>query len=150
MTALLFSMSKGAAFACSRRQLLSTLAALLILPACKRKARPTPERAFTLYDIAWRCGQRDRLLPLPRDWHRYAAKLAPFAELPNREHLFAVGYQDGFDQHPDEPVSDPILDYDRAFRRGRADAWNHKPAADSTQGYRDGYDGTPHAHGRPY
>ncbi len=118
------------------------------IPACK----PTinPERAFTLYDIAWRCGQRDRLTPNPRDWHRYEDKLRNFTEVPNRAAVFEAGYDDGFDQHPDEPVSDTLLDYDRAFRRGRLDAWQHQPAQDSTAGYRDGFGGRPHAFHRPY
>lgn len=123
--------------------------AISMLPACKRNT-PDPQRAFTLYDIAWRCGQRDRLTPLSRDWHRYDAKLADFAEVPQRDAIFESGYADGFEQHPDEPVSDTIGDYDRDFRRGRSDAWQGKPPATSTPGYLDGFHARKHIHGRPY
>lgn len=128
---------------------------LILMPAlwlggCKRDPGPNPERRFTLYDIAWRCGQRDRLLPQSRDWQRYRKKLVDFAMLPDREAVFAAGYEDGFDQHPDEPVSDTILDYDREFRRGRTDAWAGKDSGAKTQGYRDGHEGRKHTFGRGY
>ena len=132
---------------CTRRFLLT---ALLAIPACKPAPKPNPERGFTLYDIAWRCGQRDRLTPRDRDWHRYDLKLASFADVPERELIFQGGYADGFEQHPDEPVSDPIHTYDRDFRRGRLDAWQGTPAIEATEGYRDGFYGRKHKHGRPY
>ena len=137
----------SSAWAWSRRSLLFWL---LLLPACKPAPTPDPERGFTLYDIAWRCGQRDRLTPLSRDWHRYEAKLATFTEVPDREAIFQSGYADGFEQHPDEPVSDTILEYDRDFRRGRVDAWKGVPSTKTSSGYRDGHDGRPHQHGRVY
>ena len=122
----------------------------MMLAACKPAPSADPERAFTLYDIAWRCGQRDRLTPNPRDWHRYADKLAAFTEVPDREAVFAGGYEDGFDQHPDEPMSDPVLDYDREFRRGRSEAWQGKSSSGSSPGYLDGFGNSKHAFGRPY
>ena len=142
--------SRAAEFVRTRRQWLFAATGLLVLPCCKPKVTANPERTFTLYDVAWRNGQRDRLLPLPRDWHRYKEKLAPYASVTSRETIFAAGYNDGFDQHPDEPVSDTILDYDREFRRGRIDAWQGKAATSSTPGYSDGFAGRKHAHDRPY
>jgi hypothetical protein len=124
------------------------LCLLLVLPACK--PAPNPERAFVLYDIAWTCGQRDSLTPLPYDWQRYRSKLIGFEEVPQREALFQGGYDDGFTQHPEEPISDAVREYDRDFRRGRVDAWVKRAAAQTSAGYADGFQGKPHARGRRY
>lgn len=123
-------------------------------PAPDPTPTPSPERAFVLYDIAWRCGQRDNLTPLSHDWQRYRDKLTGFEELPEREKIFRSGYDDGFAQHPEEPLSEALVEYDRAFRRGRVDAWMKKARsaaeAESSAGYEDGFSGKAHAHGRPY
>ena len=132
----------------------------MTLAACHRYApAPNPEPRWQIYDMAWRRGQSDRLTPLPNDWKRYQAKLAPFADVPEREAIFSTGYDDGFSQHPEEQRGVDEMAYDEGYRNGKLDAWSHKPARSTTdasdrevrqKGYADGYNGRPHQYHRPY
>ena len=128
--------------------------------AC-HKAEQTinPERKHQIYDIAWRRGLADQLIPLSANWRRYEAKLAPYEEVPDREHIFATGYDDGFHQHPEQERDWPEMSYDGGYRNGEMDVWQHKAAnvktdtfdiEDYAKGYGDGFNGRLHKYQRPY
>ena len=139
-----------------RRFVLAGLAVLAC--ACDRRHQETPVNPghrHQIYDMAWRRGQNDRLTPLPNNWQRYEAKLEPFADVPDRGHIFSTGYDDGFNQHPEEQRDDAEMDYDSGYRSGEEDAWQRKPSVLPTEpnhakGYGDGFNHRPHAYGRPY
>ena len=106
-----------------------------------------PERQFELYDYARYLGRNDNLTPRPRDPERYASQFAEYADLPNAKDLYRDGYNDGFDQHPEEPLALDEADYDRDYRQ----ALKHQPAANSNSpGYQDALNHKPHRYGRPY
>jgi hypothetical protein len=134
------------------------LLALLLLAACHHDSPPAiidPSRRHAVYDMAWRRGQNDRLTPLPNNWQRYQSKLAPFADVPGRELIFSTGYDDGFNQSPEDQRNDAEMAYDAGYRTGQEDVWQHKPATppaepDHAKGYGDGFNHRPHAYGRPY
>ncbi len=138
--------------------LLAGMIAVAMLPVgCHRPEPPVPnpESQWRLYDIAWNCGFRDRLTPLPPHWERYRQKLAPFKELAENEAIFETGYDDGFAQHPEEQRDADEMAYDEGYRSGRLDAWRHHPAGASgrderARGYDDGFNGRRHKFHRPY
>lgn len=139
-----------------------------ILAACHRAVPPAPdpEPRWQIYDMAWRRGQSDRLTPRPKDWQRYRDKLASFAAVPDCEAIFSTGYDDGFNQSPEDQRDVDEMAYDEGYRRGRLAAWhadfagpNPSPTGKETdahdrearrKGFADGINGRPHRYGRPY
>lgn len=139
-----------------------------VLTACHRinPPAPDPEPRWQIYDLAWRRGQSDRLTPRSHDWKRYSDKLAPFANVPDREAIFSSGYEDGFNQSPEDQRNEDEVAYDEGYRNGRLAAWHGKLAGSNPsppgkendahdvevrrKGFADGFNGRPHQYGRPY
>jgi hypothetical protein len=109
-----------------------------------------PALRFELYDYASYLGQNDRLTPRSRDPNRYAKSLIQYRNLPDAESIFAAGYGDGFDKHPEEPMALDEAEYDRSYRQGCRDRCNKFENKQTTKAYVDGYSGHHHAFGRPY
>ena len=118
----------------------------------QRDALPVrnPERRFELYDFARYLGRNDNLTPRSRDPRRWEEKLGEYADLADARAILEKGYNDGFDQHPEEPMRLDEETYDRDYRSGLRDRTAGKPPAMQTPGYEAGYNGTAHRYGRPY
>ncbi len=135
----------------------SVVLVLLVLAGIVWWRRPVaapeinPERQFELYDYARYLGRNDNLTPRPRDPERYASQFAEYADLPNARDLYRDGYNDGFDQHPEEPMSLDECSYDQDYRKALRDRAKGMLAADNRSlGYLDAANHKPHRFGRPY
>lgn len=120
----------------------------------RRPPAPSPETRHRLYDKAWQWGRRDRLLGVASNTARYSDRLAQHQPAFGTEEMLRVldkGYEDGFNQHPEEEMGLEESVYDKGYRQGQMDAWAKQPQPPATTlDYRDGYLGRQHRFGRPY
>lgn len=123
---------------------------VLFLSACHRDPGPNPQLKFELYDLGWRHGFNDQLIPNKPDWQRFRSVIEEYLTVPDRETIFSTGYDNGYHQHPEVPPDDDELAYDRVFRQGRRDAWASQPKVNTEAPYLDGYEQRPHKFMRPY